>query len=147
MSSKKGETGRGLSKNFQITLQFLPMRWTAVSCRISLIPSRLTGLFWTRRELTDQKVSDSNPTPASQVILSRFGQLGSVSALVLPSGGMTAKHQKVVTDERLSLLLHSRRCTEIKAVSTILRVMMSFCLDSAHVSFGMCSSWTLTLSD
>ncbi|KAG5454078.1 hypothetical protein CSKR_112622 [Clonorchis sinensis] len=45
-------------------------------------------------------VRDSNPTSASRLPLSRFGQPGSISALVLPSGGMAARHRKGVTAER-----------------------------------------------
>ncbi|KAG5442555.1 Sodium-coupled monocarboxylate transporter 2, partial [Clonorchis sinensis] len=52
------------------------------------------GLKWFERELTDRKVHGSNPTSASRLPLSRFGQPG--SALVLPSGGMTARHRKGV---------------------------------------------------
>ncbi|KER28764.1 hypothetical protein T265_04458 [Opisthorchis viverrini] len=42
-----------------------------------------------------------NPTSASRLSLSRFGQPGSIPALMLPSGGMTARHQKGVTAELL----------------------------------------------
>ncbi|KAG5444112.1 hypothetical protein CSKR_104199 [Clonorchis sinensis] len=53
-------------------------------------------------EFTDQKVRGSNPTSASasRLPLSRLGQPGSTSALVLPPGGMAARHRKGATDER-----------------------------------------------
>ncbi|KER32272.1 LOW QUALITY PROTEIN: hypothetical protein T265_12833 [Opisthorchis viverrini] len=38
----------------------------------------------------------SNPTPATRLPLSKLGQPGSIPALVLPSGGMAAKHRKGV---------------------------------------------------
>ncbi|KER31018.1 hypothetical protein T265_13070, partial [Opisthorchis viverrini] len=46
-------------------------------------------------------VRGSNPTSASRLHLSRPGQPGSISALVLPPGGMAARHRKGVTAERL----------------------------------------------
>ncbi|KAG5452374.1 hypothetical protein CSKR_102277 [Clonorchis sinensis] len=46
---------------------------------------------WLKREFTDRKVLGSNPTQASRLILSTLGQPGSISALVLPSGGMAAQ--------------------------------------------------------
>ncbi|KAG5441967.1 hypothetical protein CSKR_110774 [Clonorchis sinensis] len=55
---------------------------------------------WLEREFTDRKVRGSNPTSASQLPRSRFGQPGSIPALVLPSGGMAAAHRKGVTAER-----------------------------------------------
>ncbi|KER25612.1 LOW QUALITY PROTEIN: hypothetical protein T265_14179, partial [Opisthorchis viverrini] len=55
---------------------------------------------WLDREFTDRKVRGSNPTSASQLPLSRLGQPGSIPALVLPSGGMAARHRKGATAER-----------------------------------------------
>ncbi|KAG5450665.1 hypothetical protein CSKR_108785 [Clonorchis sinensis] len=49
---------------------------------------------WLERELTDRKVRGSNPTSASRLPLSRLGRPGSIPALVLPPGGMAARHQK-----------------------------------------------------
>ncbi|KAG5454873.1 hypothetical protein CSKR_100404 [Clonorchis sinensis] len=46
---------------------------------------------WLRRELTDRKVRGSNPTCASRLLLSRFGQIGNISPLMAPSGGMALK--------------------------------------------------------
>ncbi|KAG5446404.1 hypothetical protein CSKR_113270 [Clonorchis sinensis] len=43
---------------------------------------------WLERDFTDRKVRGPNPTSPSQLPLSRLGQPGSISALVLPSGGM-----------------------------------------------------------
>ncbi|KAG5440993.1 hypothetical protein CSKR_109688 [Clonorchis sinensis] len=56
---------------------------------------------WLEREFTDRKVRGSNPTSASQLPLSRLGQPGSIPALVLPSGGMAARHRKGATAKRL----------------------------------------------
>ncbi|KAG5442233.1 hypothetical protein CSKR_100182 [Clonorchis sinensis] len=61
-------------------------------------------LKWVEREFTDQKVRGSNPTSASGLPLSRLGQPDSISALVLPSGGMAARHRKGVTAEQFSML-------------------------------------------
>ncbi|KER23350.1 hypothetical protein T265_08760 [Opisthorchis viverrini] len=55
---------------------------------------------WLEREFTDRKVCGSNPTSASRLPLSRLGQPGSIPVLVLPSGGMAARHRKGVTAER-----------------------------------------------
>ncbi|KAG5449301.1 hypothetical protein CSKR_100613 [Clonorchis sinensis] len=52
------------------------------------------------RERTDRKVRGSNPASASRLPLSRLGQPGSIPALVLPSGGMAARHRKGATAER-----------------------------------------------
>ncbi|KAG5453173.1 hypothetical protein CSKR_110625 [Clonorchis sinensis] len=51
-----------------------------------------------------RKVRGSNPTFASQLLLSSFEQPGSIQALMLPSGGMAARHRKCVTAEQLSFL-------------------------------------------
>ncbi|KAG5447119.1 hypothetical protein CSKR_107586 [Clonorchis sinensis] len=60
---------------------------------------------WLEREFTDRKVRGSNPTSASRLPLSRFEQPGSISALVLPSGGMAARQRKGVTAQRLFITL------------------------------------------
>ncbi|KAG5443088.1 hypothetical protein CSKR_113848 [Clonorchis sinensis] len=57
------------------------------------------------RECTDRKVRGSNP--ASRLPLSRLGQPGSIPALVLPSGGMAARHRKGATAERLNFTINS----------------------------------------
>ncbi|KAG5446508.1 hypothetical protein CSKR_101471 [Clonorchis sinensis] len=62
--------------------------------------SNRAWLKWLEREFTDRKVRGSNPTSASRLPLSRLGQPGSISALVLPSGGMAARHRKGATAER-----------------------------------------------
>ncbi|KAG5450800.1 E3 UFM1-protein ligase 1 [Clonorchis sinensis] len=46
------------------------------------------------REFTDRKVRGLDPVSASQLPLSKLGQPGSIPALVLPLGGMTARHRK-----------------------------------------------------
>ncbi|KER30218.1 hypothetical protein T265_03280 [Opisthorchis viverrini] len=55
---------------------------------------------WLEREFTDRKVRGSNPTSATRLPLSRLGQPGSIPALVLPSGGMAARHREGATAER-----------------------------------------------
>ncbi|KER34076.1 hypothetical protein T265_12497, partial [Opisthorchis viverrini] len=67
-------------------------------------------LKWLEREFSDRKVRGSNPTSATRLPLSRLGQPDSIPALVLPSGGMAARHRKGATAERLLLLLHSYWC-------------------------------------
>ncbi|KER25926.1 hypothetical protein T265_06730 [Opisthorchis viverrini] len=63
---------------------------------------------WLECEFTDRKVRGSNPTSATRLPLSRLGQPGSIPALVLPSGGMAARHRKGATAERfLSFFLSS----------------------------------------
>ncbi|KAG5443929.1 hypothetical protein CSKR_100821 [Clonorchis sinensis] len=69
------------------------VRWTPTGAR---------WLKWLEREFTDRKARGSNPTSASRLPLSRLGQPGSLSALVLPLGGMAAKHRKGVTAEQFS---------------------------------------------
>ncbi|KAG5447576.1 hypothetical protein CSKR_101342 [Clonorchis sinensis] len=51
-------------------------------------------LKWLEREFTDRKVRGSNPTSASRLHLPRLGQPRSITALVLPLGGMGARHRK-----------------------------------------------------
>ncbi|KER26817.1 hypothetical protein T265_13932, partial [Opisthorchis viverrini] len=55
---------------------------------------------WLQRKFTDRKVRGSNPASASQLSLSRLGQPGSITALVLPSNSMAARHRKGATAER-----------------------------------------------
>ncbi|KER21989.1 hypothetical protein T265_09819 [Opisthorchis viverrini] len=47
-----------------------------------------------------RSVRGSNPTSATRLPLSRLGQPGSIPALVLPPGGMAARHRKGATAER-----------------------------------------------
>ncbi|KAG5446496.1 Cleavage and polyadenylation specificity factor subunit 3, partial [Clonorchis sinensis] len=56
---------------------------------------------WLERELTGRKVRGSNPASASRLPLSRLAQPGSIPVLMLPSGGMVARHRKCITAERL----------------------------------------------
>ncbi|KAG5454445.1 Heteroproteinous nuclear ribonucleoprotein L, partial [Clonorchis sinensis] len=68
-------------------------------------------LKWLERERTDRKVRGSNPTrSASRLPLSRLGQPGSIPALVLPSGGMAARHRKSATAERYTAILTGACC-------------------------------------
>ncbi|KAG5441954.1 hypothetical protein CSKR_107986 [Clonorchis sinensis] len=58
-------------------------------------------LKWSEHEFTDRKVCGSNPTSVYRLLLSALGQHSSIPSLVLPSGGMAARHRKGVTSERL----------------------------------------------
>ncbi|KER20209.1 hypothetical protein T265_15371, partial [Opisthorchis viverrini] len=55
---------------------------------------------WLEHEFTDRKVRGSNPTSTTRLPLSRLGQPGSIPALMLPSGGVAARHRKGATAER-----------------------------------------------
>ncbi|KAG5452335.1 hypothetical protein CSKR_112804 [Clonorchis sinensis] len=72
---------------------------------------------WLERECTDGKVLGSNSTFASQIFLSGAWKPGGIPALVLPSGGMTARHQKGVTAERSPLSFIMYCVTEKPKVS------------------------------
>ncbi|KAG5452860.1 hypothetical protein CSKR_111358 [Clonorchis sinensis] len=64
------------------------------------------------RESTDRKDRGSKPASASQLLLSRLGQPGSILAVVLPSGGIAVRHRKGATAERrrrISYPLHPPR--------------------------------------
>ncbi|KER31618.1 hypothetical protein T265_02132 [Opisthorchis viverrini] len=56
-------------------------------------------------ELTDLNVLVSNPTSTTRLLVSMFGQPGSISAFIPSSGGMTARNPNGVTAERLLLLM------------------------------------------
>ncbi|KER33594.1 hypothetical protein T265_00491 [Opisthorchis viverrini] len=73
----------------------------------SMAASGTRWLGWLEREATDRKVRGSNLTSASRLSLSRLRQPGSILAIVLPSGGVTAWHRKGVTSGRLSCCLSS----------------------------------------
>ncbi|KAG5450719.1 hypothetical protein CSKR_108976 [Clonorchis sinensis] len=61
----------------------------------SKVVSASPGLLkWLERESTDRNVRGSNPTSASRLPLSTLWQPGSISALVLPSRDMAARHRK-----------------------------------------------------
>ncbi|KAG5447131.1 hypothetical protein CSKR_110892 [Clonorchis sinensis] len=60
---------------------------------------KLMRWLWLEREFTNGKVRGSNPTSAYRLPLSWLGQLGSIRALVLPSGGMAVRHRKGATAE------------------------------------------------
>ncbi|KAG5450072.1 hypothetical protein CSKR_111215, partial [Clonorchis sinensis] len=68
--------------------------------------SRSEMAQWSEREFTDRKVRGSNPTSAPRLPLSRLGQPDSIPALVLPSGGMTARHRKGATAERSFITIY-----------------------------------------
>ncbi|KAG5442427.1 hypothetical protein CSKR_108612 [Clonorchis sinensis] len=75
---------------------------------------------WLERKVIDWKARGSKPTPAPRLFLSRLEQIGSTSALTLPSNGVASRHRKGVTDERLLLfsphviLLNTWRCRRPK---------------------------------
>ncbi|KER32592.1 hypothetical protein T265_01283 [Opisthorchis viverrini] len=58
-------------------------------------------------EFTDRNACGSNPTSASRLLLSWDGQPASISALLLPSCGMSARHPKGATVERFQIKLSS----------------------------------------
>ncbi|KAG5452055.1 hypothetical protein CSKR_111099 [Clonorchis sinensis] len=60
---------------------------------------------WLRHELTDQNIHVLNPTPAFRLLLSKLGQPGGVSDLVLPSDGMAVSYRKGVTTGRLFIFI------------------------------------------
>ncbi|KAG5442659.1 Phospholipase A-2-activating protein, partial [Clonorchis sinensis] len=65
--------------------------------------------YWSQSSACSLKIKDkvrgSNPTSASRLPLSRLGQPGSNAALVLPSGGMAARHRKGVTAGRIIVII------------------------------------------
>ncbi|KAG5446446.1 hypothetical protein CSKR_105403 [Clonorchis sinensis] len=100
-------------------------------------------LKWLEREFTDWKVRGSNSTSASRLPLSWFGQLGTMPALVLPSGDMADRHQKDVTAERFFSVL---------AVSELFRDRSAFrnpegkksrkISENSSIALGLfCRSW------
>ncbi|KAG5442220.1 hypothetical protein CSKR_100194 [Clonorchis sinensis] len=70
--------------------------------RVSPDDNIIPRLKWLEREFTDRKVRGSNPTSVSRLPLSRFGQPGSSPALVLPLGGMAARHRKSETAHKIA---------------------------------------------
>ncbi|KAG5452617.1 hypothetical protein CSKR_100442, partial [Clonorchis sinensis] len=94
--------------NFVSDLWAQHIRWLGdiISERFSWVPDEICSTKemrwpkWLEREFTDRKVRGSYPTSASPLLLSRLGQPGSIRALVLPLGGMVARHRKGVTAER-----------------------------------------------
>ncbi|KAG5452464.1 hypothetical protein CSKR_110234 [Clonorchis sinensis] len=69
-------------------------RMETMELNFSIIRTWARWFKWLEREFTDHKVRGSNPTSASGLPLSRLEQPGSIPALVLPSGGMAAKHRR-----------------------------------------------------
>ncbi|KER28928.1 LOW QUALITY PROTEIN: hypothetical protein T265_13474, partial [Opisthorchis viverrini] len=98
---------------------------------------------WLEREFTDRKVRGSNPTSATRLPLSRLGQPGSIPALVLPSGGMAARHRKGATAERfLSFFFLEREFTDRKwcpppFLLNLLIDMIMECSLTASNAFGI----------
>ncbi|KER26425.1 hypothetical protein T265_06340 [Opisthorchis viverrini] len=77
---------------------------------------------WLEREFTDRKVRGSNPISASRLPLSWLGLPVSIPALVLPSGGMAARHQKGVTAERSQWLLAGTTMSRLRNRSTTIKL-------------------------
>ncbi|KER22090.1 hypothetical protein T265_09742 [Opisthorchis viverrini] len=95
---------------------------------------------WLERGFTDRKVRGSNPTCASRRPLSMRGQPDSIPALVLPSGGMTARHRKGATAERAADGLRRDSALEIyRGPDRVwwLRSFGIFCLGQATVWSGL----------
>ncbi|KER26763.1 hypothetical protein T265_06047 [Opisthorchis viverrini] len=78
------------------------------------------------REFADRKVRGSNPTSVSQLPLSRLGQLGSIPALVLPSGGIAVWHRKRATAEQFFSPKTTRQQTTGFAILLVHQLHRSF---------------------
>ncbi|KAG5441776.1 Transmembrane protein 222 [Clonorchis sinensis] len=65
--------------------------------------------YWLEREFTGRKVRGSNQTSASHFPLSRLWQPCSITALVLPSDGLTARHRSDTTRMGEMLPTHEDR--------------------------------------
>ncbi|KAG5441629.1 hypothetical protein CSKR_105841 [Clonorchis sinensis] len=97
---------------------WITINWASRSIQLTCSSS---VAFLLRLELTDRKIRSSNQTPTFQLLPSRIGQLGSIPALVLPLGGMAARHRngchtslarkpvKIPGIFSSSLLLHSNK--------------------------------------
>ncbi|KAG5442342.1 hypothetical protein CSKR_109298 [Clonorchis sinensis] len=98
-------------------------------------------LKWLEREFTDRKVRGSNPTSASRFPLPRLGQPGSISALVLFSGRMAARHRK----SRLTCNPAESSVYNVSKQLNVLRQAAS-CFTVAENSYTthdlVCSSWS-----
>ncbi|KER26808.1 hypothetical protein T265_06020 [Opisthorchis viverrini] len=90
---------------------------------------------WLGRELTDRTVRSSNSVQASRLVLSRLGQCGSASALVLSLGGMVARHRKGGINEGANLL------TGQSVVRTQSKHLDWFCLDLGNAAVPRPSSF------
>ncbi|KAG5448873.1 hypothetical protein CSKR_109577, partial [Clonorchis sinensis] len=66
---------------------------------------------WLESEFTDWKVRGLSPTFASRLALSRLGQPGSIPALILPLGGVAARHRKSFTAEQFFLVFSNLECS------------------------------------
>ncbi|KER25170.1 hypothetical protein T265_07331 [Opisthorchis viverrini] len=64
------------------------------------ITAGLTDKIPTLSQGTEQFLTVLATLPSTQTIMLRLGQPGSIPALVLPPGGMAARHRKGVTAER-----------------------------------------------
>ncbi|KAG5445184.1 hypothetical protein CSKR_103357 [Clonorchis sinensis] len=97
-------------RHFNLLVYALKTRSPATTCPCFVDYASIMGEIAQRleRERTDRKVHGSNPASASRLPLSRLGQPGSIPALVLPSGGMAARHRKGATAERFFLCSHLR---------------------------------------
>ncbi|KAG5452982.1 hypothetical protein CSKR_110347 [Clonorchis sinensis] len=95
-----------LSLSIRSTLLMRLLKTLQKSTTNFVLPIRGEMVQWLEREFSDWEVRCSNPTSASRLSLSRFGQPGSIPTLVLPSGGMAARHRKGVTAERFFIRVH-----------------------------------------
>ncbi|KER20104.1 LOW QUALITY PROTEIN: hypothetical protein T265_15393 [Opisthorchis viverrini] len=101
---------------------------------LMLLGRVVRALKWLELKSTDRKVRDSNPTSASRLPLSRLGQPGSIPALVLPSGGMAARHRKGATAERFVSLISEILRIDFVVIEkyTHLQIKLVFTRDSTE---------------
>ncbi|KAG5449242.1 hypothetical protein CSKR_100666 [Clonorchis sinensis] len=70
---------------------------------VRTLPSIAQWVAEVRKPPHHGKVQSLRDNSASRLPLSRLGQPGNIPTLLLPSGGMAARHRKGVTDERFFL--------------------------------------------
>ncbi|KAG5442227.1 hypothetical protein CSKR_200184 [Clonorchis sinensis] len=75
-------------------MMMMMMNRLAVSRGLGARQQQWFDFFVNSKQGRDGSIRDSNLTSASRLPLSRLGLPGSISAVVFPSGGMTARHRK-----------------------------------------------------
>ncbi|KER22052.1 hypothetical protein T265_09767 [Opisthorchis viverrini] len=100
------------SEKWSVTKKIKDLRSPVSRSVVALINAvRALIVATLKRESTDCKVRGSNPTSASRLPLSRLRQPDSISALVLPPGGMAARHWVLQLNGLLfSIWLITSRC-------------------------------------
>ncbi|KER28782.1 hypothetical protein T265_04473 [Opisthorchis viverrini] len=98
----------------------------------NLAVSQLSCFLQVRRKRSDRNVRGSNPTPASRLLQSRFGQSGSISAVVLPP----AELQLDIAARKRQQAHHCQSETPKTEISIKLRChqQVSTVLSRTHVS-------------